>query len=143
MLKGIEKHGFGSLPSSMPRRPARLRVVGGQQPAAHVTADGKHVLVGGLFDAKAMIAAGRLKLVASPMSARMWSKLEASAGVPDGRADAPRVVYLQRCQLPLLPQILGGGASVGGSGKVQLRHIMVGVIREEQSGQSGSDPLRA
>ncbi|MDC6641837.1 hypothetical protein OEZ79_27130, partial [Leclercia adecarboxylata] len=54
VLKGIEKHGFEVIGEF--DAPGGLRgfagVVGGQQPAAaYVTADGKHVVVGSLFDA--------------------------------------------------------------------------------------------
>ena len=78
MLKGIEKHGFEVVAEF--DAPAGLRgfagVVGGQQPAAaYVTADGKYVLVGSLFDAEGNDVAAEAveKLVAAPMSAKMWA----------------------------------------------------------------------
>ncbi len=72
VLKGIEKHGFEVV--SEFDAPGGLRgfagVVGGQQPAAaYVTADGKHVLVGSLFDAEGNDVAAEAveKLVSAPM----------------------------------------------------------------------------
>jgi len=144
VLKGIEKHGFEVV--SEFDAPGGLRgfagVVGGQQPAAaYVTADGKHVLVGSLFDAEGNeVAAETLeKLVAAPMSAKMWSKLEASAWVRDGKADAPRVVYtFSDANCPYCHKFWEAARPWVDAGKVQLRHIMVGVIREDSPAKAAA-----
>lgn len=144
VLKGIEKHGFEVV--SEFDAPGGLRgfagMVGGQQPAAaYVTADGKHVLVGSLFDAEGNeVAAETLeKLVAAPMSAKMWSKLEASAWVRDGKADAPRVVYtFSDANCPYCHKFWEAARPWVDAGKVQLRHIMVGVIREDSPAKAAA-----
>ena len=144
MLKGIEKHGFEVVAEF--DAPGGLRgfagVVGGQQPAAaYVTADGKHVLVGSLFDAEGNDVAAEAveKLVSAPMSARMWTKLEASAWVRDGKADAPRVVYtFSDANCPYCHKFWEAARPWVDAGKVQLRHIMVGVIREDSPAKAAA-----
>ena len=117
-------------------------MVGGQQPtAAYVTADGKHVLVGSLFDAEGNDVAAEAveKLVAAPMSAKMWTKLEASAWVRDGKADAPRVVYtFSDANCPYCHKFWEAARPWVDAGKVQLRHIMVGVIREDSPAKAAA-----
>ncbi|MDT3528774.1 thiol:disulfide interchange protein DsbG [Stenotrophomonas pavanii] len=144
VLKGIEKHGFEVVAEF--DAPAGLRgfagVVGGQQPAAaYVTADGKHVLVGSLFDAEGNDVAAEAveKLVAAPMSAKMWAKLDASAWVRDGKADAPRVVYtFSDANCPYCHKFWEAARPWVDAGKVQLRHIMVGVIREDSPAKAAA-----
>ncbi|MEG2805666.1 thiol:disulfide interchange protein DsbG [Stenotrophomonas sp.] len=144
VLKGIEKHGFEVLGEF--DAPGGLRgfsgVVGGQQPAAaYVTPDGKHVLVGSLFDEKGeeVGAAALEKLAAKPMSDRMWNKLDASTWVRDGRADAPRVVYtFSDANCPYCHRFWEAARPWVDSGKVQLRHIMVGVIREDSPAKAAA-----
>ncbi len=144
VLKGIEKHGFEVVAEF--DAPGGLRgfagVVGGQQPAAaYVTADGKHVLVGSLFDAEGNDVAAEAveKLAAAPMSARMWSKLEASAWVRDGKADAPRVVYtFSDANCPYCHKFWEAARPWVDAGKVQLRHVMVGVIREDSPAKAAA-----
>ncbi len=144
VLKGIEKHGFEVVAEF--DAPGGLRgfagVVGGQQPAAaYVTADGKHVVVGSLFDAEGNdVAADAVeKLVAAPMSAKMWSKLDASAWVRDGKADAPRVVYtFSDANCPYCHKFWEAARPWVDAGKVQLRHVMVGVIREDSPAKAAA-----
>ncbi|MBK0014394.1 thiol:disulfide interchange protein DsbG [Stenotrophomonas sp. S41] len=144
VLKGIEKHGFEVV--SEFDAPGGLRgfagVVGGQQPAAaYVTSDGKHVLVGSLFDAEGNDVAAEAveKLVSAPMSAKLWSKLEASAWVRDGKADAPRIVYtFSDANCPYCHKFWDAARPWVDAGKVQLRHIMVGVIREDSPAKAAA-----
>ncbi len=154
VLKGIEKHGFEVMGEF--DAPGGLRgfagVVGGQQPAAaYVTPDGKHVLVGSLFDAEGNDVARETleREVAGPMSTQIWSKLESSAWVADGKADAPRVVYtFSDANCPYCHRFWEAARPWVEAGKVQLRHIMVGVIRDDSPGKaaailSASDPAAA
>lgn len=144
VLKGIEKHGFEVIGEF--DAPGGLRgfagVVGGQQPAAaYVTADGKHVVVGSLFDANGedVGAAPLEKLVAKPMSERSWKKLDESAWVRDGRADAPRVVYtFSDANCPYCHRFWEAARPWVDAGKVQLRHVMVGVIREDSPAKAAA-----
>jgi len=144
VLKGIEKQGFEVMGEF--DAPGGLRgfagVVGGQQPAAaYVTADGKNVMVGTLFNEKGedVGAAPLDKLVAKPMSDRIWSRLDGSAWVRDGRADAPRVVYtFSDANCPYCHRFWKAARPWVDSGKVQLRHVMVGVIREDSPAKAAA-----
>jgi thiol:disulfide interchange protein DsbG len=144
VLQGIEKQGFEVIGEF--DAPGGLRgfagVVGGQQPAAaYVTADGKNVMVGTLFNEKGedVGAAPLEKLVAKPMSDRIWTRLDGSAWVRDGRADAPRVVYtFSDANCPYCHRFWEAARPWVDSGKVQLRHVMVGVIREDSPAKAAA-----
>lgn len=144
VLQGIEKHGFEVMGEF--DAPGGLRgfagLVGGQQPAAaYVTADGKAVMVGTLFNEKGEdVGAGPIdRLVAKPMSDRIWKKLDASAWVRDGRADAPRVVYtFSDANCPYCHRFWEAARPWVDGGKVQLRHVMVGVIREDSPAKAAA-----
>ncbi|MGH8465021.1 MAG: thiol:disulfide interchange protein DsbG, partial [Pseudomonas sp.] len=64
--------------------------------ALYLTPDGKHVLVGSLFDEQGqdLSEAPLQKLVYAPMAKEVWAKMEKSNWIADGKADAPRIVYL-------------------------------------------------
>jgi len=144
VLQGIEKHGFEVMGEF--DAPGGLRgfagLVGGQQPAAaYVTADGKNVMVGTLFNEKGedVGAAPLEKLVEKPMSDKIWNKLDGSAWVRDGRADAPRVVYtFSDANCPYCHRFWEAARPWVDSGKVQLRHVMVGVIREDSPAKAAA-----
>lgn len=144
VLKGIEKHGFQVIDEF--DAPGGLRgfagVVGGQQPAAaYVTPDGTHVLVGSLFDAQGndVARAALEQKVAGPLSEQTWRRLDGSTWVGDGRADAPRVVYtFSDANCPYCHKFWEAARPWVDAGKVQLRHIMVGVIREDSPGKAAA-----
>ncbi|MHC6224833.1 thiol:disulfide interchange protein DsbG [Pseudomonas sp. X10] len=119
--------------------------------ALYLTPDGKHVLVGSLFDeqGKDLSAEPLEKLVYGPMSKAIWAKLEKTAWIADGKADAPRTVYLfSDPNCPYCNMFWQQARPWVESGKVQLRHIMVGIIREDSPGKSAAllaskDPVQA
>lgn len=119
--------------------------------ALYLTPDGKHVLVGSLFDAQGQDLSAEPvdKLVYAPMSKALWSKLEKSAWIADGKADAPRTLYVfSDPNCPYCNMFWEQARPWVDSGKVQLRHIMVGIIREDSPGKSAAllaakDPAKA
>ena len=119
--------------------------------ALYLTADGKHVLVGSLFDeqGKDLSQAPLEKLVYAPMAKEVWAKMEKTAWIADGKADAPRIVYLfSDPNCPYCNMFWQQARPWVESGKVQLRHIMVGIIREDSPGKSAAllaskDPAKA
>lgn len=119
--------------------------------ALYLTPDGKHVLVGSLFDeqGKDLSAEPLEKLVYAPMSKAIWAKMEKTAWIADGRDDAPRKVYLfSDPNCPYCNMFWEQARPWVESGKVQLRHIMVGIIREDSPGKSAAllaakDPAKA
>jgi len=143
-VEGLKKLGFEVV--SEFDAPGGLRgfagVVGGQQPAAaYLTPDGRHVVVGSLFDAQGNDVAAALLAdkVAGPMTARIWSQLESSAWVADGKASAPRVVYaFSDANCPYCHKFWDAARPWVDAGKVQIRHMMVGVIREDSPGKAAA-----
>ena len=119
--------------------------------ALYLTPDGKHVLVGSLFDeqGKDLSAEPLQKLVYAPMSKALWAKMESAAWIADGKDSAPRKVYLfSDPNCPYCNMFWEQARPWVKSGKVQLRHIMVGIIREDSPGKSAAllaakDPAKA
>ena len=119
--------------------------------ALYLTPDGKHVLVGSLFDEQGqdLSEAPLEKLVYAPMAKQVWAKLDKTAWIADGKADAPRVVYLfSDPNCPYCNMFWQQARPWVDSGKVQLRHIMVGIIRADSPAKSAAllasaDPQKA
>jgi len=118
--------------------------------ALYLTADG-NVLVGNLYDAdgKDLSLAPLQKLVYAPMAKEVWANMEKSNWIQDGKKDAPRTVYLfSDPNCPYCNMFWEQARPWVDSGKVQLRHIMVGIIREDSPGKSAAllsakDPQQA
>lgn len=114
----------------------------GQQPiAVYLTPDGKHAVVGTLIDAKGhnVSASVLQRMVVEPMSRRTWAQLEKTAWVADGSANAPRVVYtFMDPNCPYCHRFWQAARRWVQSGKVQLRHILVGVIREDSANKAAA-----
>ncbi|MGE7991996.1 thiol:disulfide interchange protein DsbG [Pseudomonas sp. NPDC089554] len=119
--------------------------------ALYLTPDGKHVLVGSLFDEQGQdLSAEPLeKLVYAPMSKEIWANLEKTAWIADGKADAPRTLYVfSDPNCPYCNMFWQQARPWVDAGKVQLRHIMVGIIRPDSPGKSAAllaakDPAKA
>nr|WP_315405777.1 thiol:disulfide interchange protein DsbG [uncultured Pseudomonas sp.] len=119
--------------------------------ALYLTPDGKHVLVGSLFDEQGqdLSEAPLEKPVYAPMAKQVWAKLDKTAWIADGKADAPRVVYLfSDPNCPYCNMFWQQARPWVDSGKVQLRHIMVGIIRADSPAKSAAllasaDPQKA
>jgi thiol:disulfide interchange protein DsbG len=112
--------------------------VAGQQPIAVYVTPGGDAIVGTRVDRNGNEPdAIRLQdLVAAPMGERMLSQLEAAEWVLDGSADAPRVIYtFTDPNCPFCNRLWHAARPWVEEGKVQLRHVMVGVIREDSAGK--------
>ncbi|EKE71647.1 thiol:disulfide interchange protein DsbG [Gallaecimonas xiamenensis] len=135
--------------------PAGLKGYAGQiqgQPVAlYLTADGQHVLVGTLLDAKGqdLTSAPLDKLVNGPRNQAAWQTLGESAWVVDGNPKAPRIIYVfTDPECPYCHRFWQQARPWVEAGKVQLRHVMVGIIREESPDESAAvlaaaDPAKA
>ncbi|MDP2867560.1 thiol:disulfide interchange protein DsbG [Methyloversatilis sp.] len=132
-LQALEKKGLtivGTFPS--PGGLTAYAAHAGTEPVAlYVTPDGKHVIAGTLFDATGTnLTTARLeKVLAKPMTDAVWEQLEKSHWIADGRADAPRTVYVftdPNC--PYCNKLWADARPWVDAGKVQLRHIMVGIL---------------
>lgn len=114
----------------------------GQRPVAlYVTPDGKHVIAGTLLDAdgEEVADAALEKAVRAPMANAAWKRLEAARWIEDGRKDAPRTVYVftdPNC--PFCNRFWADARPWVDSGKVRLRHVMVGVLTPTSSGKAAA-----
>ncbi|KAA0944447.1 MULTISPECIES: thiol:disulfide interchange protein DsbG [unclassified Pseudomonas] len=109
--------------------------------ALYLTADGKHVIAGNLYDegGNDLSTAPLEKLVYAPMAKEVWAKMEQSSWIQDGNKDAPRTVYLfSDPNCPYCNMFWEQARPWVKAGKVQLRHIMVGIIREDSPGKSAA-----
>ena len=64
-----------------------------------------------------------------PLGEGAWKQLEASRWIPDGSATAPRIVYIftdPNC--PYCAKLWADARPWVNSGKVQLRHVIVGIL---------------
>jgi len=74
------------------------------------------------------------KLMAKPMSDALWNKLGSSTWIRDGKADAPRVVYMfSDPNCPYCHRFWAAARPWVDAGKVQLRNLLVGVIKPDSS----------
>src|SRR5476651_1369840 len=109
--------------------------------ALYLTADGKSVIAGNLYDADGndLSTAPLEKLVYAPMAKEVWAKMEHSNWIQDGNKDAPRIVYLfSDPNCPYCNMFWEQARPWVKAGKVQLRHIMVGIIREDSAAKAAA-----
>ncbi|PKO64359.1 MAG: thiol:disulfide interchange protein DsbG [Betaproteobacteria bacterium HGW-Betaproteobacteria-16] len=142
-VKALQEKGLsivGTLPSSGGMT-AYAAHAGTEPIALYLTPDGKHVIAGTLFDAtgKNLTAAGLEKVLAQPMADAIWGSLEKSHWIADGRKDAPRTVYVftdPNC--PYCNKLWADARPWVDSGKVQLRHVMVGMLTPTSAGKAAA-----
>ena len=113
----------------------------GQGIALYLTPDGDHVVVGSLLDSAGedLTKAPLEKLVYEPMSSEMWQRLESSTWIADGAAEAPRVIYMfSDPNCPFCNMFWKQARPWVEAGDVQLRHVMVGMLRPDSAGKSAA-----
>jgi thiol:disulfide interchange protein DsbG len=146
--QGIEVIGRFDAPGGLQAYAAVMQ----QKPLAiYLTPDGKQAIVGTMLDAKGndLTEAPLKKLVSQPMTDRIWSQLEKSRWIADGNKNAPRIVYaFTDPNCPYCHKFWEDARPWVKAGKVQIRHIMVGIIKESSAGKaaallSAKDPQAA
>lgn len=136
--RGAEVVGRFEAPGGLQGYAARYN---GQGMALYLTPDGEHVLIGSLLDAKGEdLTRGQLeKLVYEPLGKEMWTRMQDSSWIADGKADAPRIVYMfSDPNCPYCNMFWKQARPWVEAGKVQLRHIMVGMLRADSAGKSAA-----
>lgn len=135
-IKAVEARGAEIIqrfdaPSGLQGYAARYN---GQGVALYLTADGEHVLVGSLLNAKGEDLSRQPleKLVYEPLGKEMLSKLEHSTWIADGSAKAPRILYMfSDPNCPYCNMFWKQARPWVEAGDVQIRHIMVGILRQD------------
>lgn len=142
-IKALEAHGIEVIGSF--EAPGGLTGYAGvirQQPIPlYLTPDGRQVIVGPMFDGKgANLSDEPLdRLVGKPMTDKAWQQLESSAWIADGSKSAPRVVYaFTDPNCPYCSKFWNDARPWVNSGKVQVRHVMVGIIGPTSPGKAAA-----
>jgi len=142
-LQALEARGL-TIVGTLPSQGGLTAYAGytGRHPVAlYVTPDGKHVVAGTLFDAAGndLTHAALEKAVAGPMSDALWHRLAASTWIADGRSGAARVVYVftdPNC--PYCNKLWSDARPWVTAGKVQLRHVIVGILTPTSAGKAAA-----
>jgi thiol:disulfide interchange protein DsbG len=114
----------------------------GQHPIAlYATPDGKYIIAGTMLDAAGNDVNHDVleKTVAQSMTSGAWAQLERSRWVLDGSSKAPRIVYVftdPNC--PFCNKFWGDSRPWVDSGKVQLRHILLGILSPTSAGKAAA-----
>lgn len=125
--------------------------VGGRPVALYVTQDGKYVFAGTLLDQDGRDLTRQALLTATDegVSPTFWQALDRAGWIADGRPQAPRIVYVftdPNC--PYCSKFWADARPWVQAGKVQLRHVIVGILTPSSPGKAAAllaaaDPARA
>ena len=136
--QGLEVHGQFDAPGGLQGFAASHR---GREMAVYLTADGEHAVVGTLLDAEGndLSAAPLDTFVRSGQEAAVWQTLESSHWIQDGDPQAPRVIYtFTDPNCPYCEQLYAQSRPWVEAGLVQLRHIMVGILRDDSPAKAAA-----
>ncbi len=106
----------------------------GRALAFYLTPDGDHVIVGTMLDKDGnnLSEASIQELVTGPKFESAWPELEDSHWVRDGDKDADTIIYtFTDPNCPYCHRFRQQAEPWIDAGKVQLRHIMVGILTED------------
>lgn len=99
----------------------------------YLTPDGKHAISGYMYDENGNNLSEQLfqKELYTPAGQEMWKKMASAHWLQDGNKDAPIVLYVFAD--PSAPTVNSSGSSPAlvEAGKVQIRTLLVGVIKPE------------
>lgn len=141
-LRALQQQGVtivGPFPSKTGLK-AYAAMAGGQPAALYVTPNGA-VIAGTALDASAQDLDGAAldAAVRKPLGESAWKALESSRWIADGKADAPRIVYVftdPNC--PFCAKLWQDARPWVDSGKVQLRHVIVGILTPTSTGKAAA-----
>ncbi|GGE71469.1 thiol:disulfide interchange protein DsbG [Streptosporangium jomthongense] len=106
----------------------------GRPIALYLTADKEQVIVGTMLSANGdnLTAPKLQELVVGPQNEKAWAQLEQADWVRDGDASAPVIVYtFTDPNCPFCHRFRQAAAPWIDAGEVQLRHIMVGILKQD------------
>lgn len=138
--KQLEKEGFVFV-KQIPAPTGMTGWVGHEEQFSNtvfISNDQKYYIKGDLHDAKGenVSQAHIEKYMKKAILDDVWKSLESSTWIQDGQKDAPRIVYVfSDPNCPYCHKFWEVARPWVKSGKVQLRHIQVGIIREESRAQ--------
>lgn len=106
-----------------------------------ISKDQKHYIVGDLYDASGKNLTEEAINVHAKGAVldEIWQSLEKSAWIQDGDTNAKKIIYVfNDPNCPYCHTFWKQARPLVDSGKVQLRHIMVGIIRPSSKGQAAT-----
>jgi len=136
--QGLEIHGEFAAPGGLSGYAASHR---GREMAVYLTPDGEHAVVGTLIDAEGndLSAAPLDTHVRSGQEAEVWQRLEKSHWIADGDPEAGRVIYtFTDPNCPYCARFHDQARPWVEAGEVQLRHIMVGILRNDSPAKAAA-----
>ena len=136
--QGIEIIGGFEAPGEMTGYAA---VVNHQPLPLYLTVDGKYVIAGPMFDSKGVNLSDEplARLVSKPLADKNWKLLESSTWIGDGNKNAARVVYaFTDPNCPYCNKFWNDARPWVKTGKVQLRHVMVGILGPTSPGKAAA-----
>ncbi|MGP3593912.1 thiol:disulfide interchange protein DsbG [Vagococcus sp. WN89Y] len=152
-VKAIEKQGITILksfdaPGGMKGYLGKYQEMG---VTIYLTPDGKHAVSGYMYDAAGNNLSEKLiaKEIYAPAGRKLWQEMEKADWLLDGKKEAPRVVYVfADPYCPYCKQFWQMARPWVESGKVQLRTLLVGVIKPESPAaaaaiMSAKDPAQS
>lgn len=108
--------------------------MGGRPVSFYLTTDKEHVVFGPMLSetGENLSEANIRKLVTGPQNEEAWSKLENSHWVRDGEESAPVILYtFTDPNCPYCHRFREAAGPWIEAGRVQLRHVMVGILNED------------
>lgn len=143
VLRALERQGLTiHSPMAVPGGLDGFAASAGTQPlAVYVMPDANYALIGTLIDSEGKaVADEELRRLASvPIDQASWAALESARWVADGDLDAERVVYtFTDANCPFCNEMWHSARPWVEAGKVQLRHLMVGVIRADSPAKAAA-----
>lgn len=152
-VKAIEKQGITIIksfdaPGGMKGYLGKYQEMG---VAIYVTPDGKHAISGYMYDEAGTNLSEKLfnQELYGPAGRELWQRMEKAEWILDGQKTAPRVVYVfADPYCPYCKQFWQQARPWVESGKVQIRTLMVGVIKPESPAAaaailSAKDPAKS
>ena len=107
----------------------------------YLTPDGKHAISGYMYDEQGNNLSEQViqKELYAPAGRALWQRMEKSHWLLEGNKDAPRVIYVfADPYCPYCLQFWQQARPWVESGKVQLRTLLVGVIKPESTGAAAA-----
>ena len=129
--RGLNIAGSFEAPSGMTGYVAEMQ---GQPVSFYLTADGKHVIIGPMLNENGenLTAPKIQELVQGPKNIKAWAKIEKSHWVRDGHENAPTIIYtFTDPNCPYCHRFRQAAEPWIKAGKVQLRHVLVGIIKQD------------
>lgn len=116
----------------------------------YLTPDGKHAISGYMYDEQGKNLSEQViqKELYAPAGRELWQRMEKADWLLDGKKDAPRVIYVFADPFcPYCLQFWQQARPWVDAGKVQLRTLLVGVIKPESPATAAaimttSDPAK-